>query len=154
MWIDPQDAIGYRTEDGDPFCLYCYRRFIKGDQDWPITTNDAGDTPTHCRRCEVLIPHDLTGDGEEYVMDRMEETFDNITRAVTYPAGGDFGGGQLYIQRQWWKQYGEKITRRFVPNTEACSFVRSAVDALVSGWPERDEHSPQQDALIATSEEK
>jgi hypothetical protein len=70
------DVIGYYVTSDDAQCADCHEpEEWGGFEDWdepvPIFYGTAGDTPTHCGDCGLLIPHALTWEGYAYVADRL-----------------------------------------------------------------------------------
>jgi hypothetical protein len=122
--------LGYYTTCDDALCKGCYKatgglaqwRAAGGFEGWPsplsIKSGAEGeaDTPTHCERCEALIPHRLTSEGLEYV----REAYRNEAAALM----GNRGGGRPCIVRAWVLEY--------LPSQAH----------IVRDWPTRDQWSP------------
>jgi hypothetical protein len=115
--------LGYYIDCDSALCAPCAAlvdldRTWAGFEDWEapleILSGAEGeaDTPTHCSRCEALIPHRLTMDGLEYVREAYREA-----------AAGR--GGRRCIVRAWVLKYLHPTSR-----------------TIVADWPERDEWSP------------
>lgn len=70
------DPIGYYVTTDDAQCADCHdpddwRGFEGWDEPVPIYRGTAGDTPTHCGECGLLIPHALTAEGYAYVAEAI-----------------------------------------------------------------------------------
>lgn len=70
------DPIGFYVNVDDAQCVDCHEPDDWGGfEDWeapvPIFQGTAGDTPTHCGDCGLLIPHALTADGYAYVAEAI-----------------------------------------------------------------------------------
>ena len=78
-----------------PLCPVCAVTGACGEGDpgsHSITYMDEADAPTHCEDCGTLIPHALTTDGLEYVVERIVEYL------VT-------GSGSRSVIREWAAEY-------------------------------------------------
>ena len=94
--MNASDVIGYvDTENGGPaVCDSCAT--ADEARAWsPIFADSETDSPTHCERCEDLIPEALTGDGARYVADALID--------------GMRGDGRPCVLRQWWEEYGDVV---------------------------------------------
>jgi hypothetical protein len=119
-------TLGYYITCDDAVCKACYQatgglaewRARGGFETWerpiPIRSGTEGeaDSPTHCWRCEALIPHKLTSDGLEYVCEAYREA-----------AAGR--GGRRCIVRAWVLEY-----------------LGPAAQVFVIDWPRADRWSP------------
>lgn len=93
------NPIGYTaTADGSAYCSACVRSIGGGMV--PIFANDEADTPTHCTRCEALIPHALTAEGYDYVADAIGE---HLRDPET--------NGRACIVAAWFRQYRDGFDR-------------------------------------------
>jgi hypothetical protein len=124
-------VLGYYVTCDDAICKRCWDA-QGGLAGWPGFENwtspipippgplGQGDTPTHCRTCEALIPHRLTSDGLEYVREAYREAAAALM--------SNRGGGRPCIVRAWVLQY--------LPSQAH----------IVRDWPTRDQYSPKEDA--------
>lgn len=90
--------LGYYESDGmtlgDAYCCSCTTILdIRNGYEQPIDDGDESDTPTHCARCEELIPHGLTPDGVLYVLNALFDIF------------FDEGKGRKCIVKKWITEY-------------------------------------------------
>lgn len=76
----PQNRlVGYYITYGDAVCLPCYLYVrlseitVEGGDAIPIFVDSEADAPTHCVKCELLLPHSLTTDGMKYVKAAVED---------------------------------------------------------------------------------
>lgn len=70
------EPIGLYVTSDDAQCVDCHEPGDwEGFEDWtepvPIFQGTAGDTPTHCNDCGLLIPHALTIEGYAYVAEKL-----------------------------------------------------------------------------------
>lgn len=112
--------IGFYADCDDAYCVACFDPDAwEGFEDWseplPIFAQDEADGPTHCARCEDLIPHALTLDGYADVR-------------AAYLRALLVEDGRRCIVRAWVEEY-----------------MQDDEDALeaVEDWPLTDAYSPQ-----------
>ncbi len=103
-------AIGYYVNCDDAVCRDdAPTGFASGDySEWPgfegweepaaIFNDSESDTPTHCVTCGAVIAHDLTVDGDHYVMDAITEFI------------SDGSSHNADVMAQWWDAYGNTLS--------------------------------------------
>jgi hypothetical protein len=119
--------IGYRVTCEDAQCSDCYQRAggltawlsAGGFEDWrepiPISSEgDPADSPTHCRDCHALIPHQLTKAGLTLVAQTIRD-------AIAYP-----WAHSLPSVRLWAAVYGELTD------------LPSELLAVTQSWPDQE----------------
>ena len=106
------EPIGFYTQDGDPICADCHDG---NPDDAAVFPDSETDYPSHCRKCETLIPEALTADGVRYV-----------AYALTAPTGREC------ILAQWWEAYGDLVVDAY----------RDALAERFSKAPAQDAYSP------------
>lgn len=121
-------VIGYYANASDAYCTDCWPAVQPAllsehecdDEDEGIFavifSDTESDTPAHCRRCEVLIPHRLTDEGYAYVHAALAEN-----------------GGRPCIHKAWWNEYGDGLSG------DQCRLI---VQAWSDQLPDRDAYSP------------
>lgn len=93
-------------------------------EDWtPIFRSSEADTPTHCSKCEALIPHALTSDGYAYVGHALVEHAKD-------------GFGRAPILKQWVEEYLDGVEE---------TDLRAFLYYSALGWPDTDEYTPRKE---------
>lgn len=105
-------ALGYYVTCDDAVCADCapagfedgdYHAWL-GFKGWEspiaIFMDAESGSPTHCHVCGAVIAHDLTPDGEAYVLDAIADL------------AGDPGSHSADVMAQWWAAYRERIYPR------------------------------------------
>lgn len=120
-------TLGYYITCDDALCARCaeavdldstWEGFESWEEPLPIEHWDEADTPTHCKRCEALIPHQLTDDGIEYVREAYRETCADLMAGRS---------ARPCIVRAWVLEY--------LPPTS---------HFIAKEWPTRDQYSPKE----------
>lgn len=102
--------LGWHADCDDAVCRECEPAWLdggysswKGFEDWegplPIFYDTSADTPTHCSRCGALLLHDLTPDGESYVLNAIAE---HVT--------SDGARHNAQVMRLWWEAYNDTFS--------------------------------------------
>lgn len=89
--------IGFYVTCDDAECVDCHDPdawpgFEGWDEPIAIFSLTEADAPTHCSKCEAVIPHALTSDGVAYVQDLL-----------------DAGDGRPEIHAVWVEVYGDSL---------------------------------------------
>lgn len=69
--MNATDVIGYVVNECSVICADCLEEGEADDS--PLFATSETDSPTHCERCEALLPEALTSDGEAYVREVVAE---------------------------------------------------------------------------------
>lgn len=120
--------IGYYITCDDAECLPCFERsggvsaWLKrgGFESWPeplaIEDSTESDSPTHCHACGIVLEHDLTDAGLDYVAEAIGSGFTE--------------GKQNPVTVQWIDAYEEALDDATMPQadgvklTDACALYR------------------------------
>lgn len=102
--------VGYYVDCDTAYCEDCVPGDVE-DHD-PIWSWSESDTPTHCAKCESLIPHTLTSDGLEYVAEHYRDDPESP------------------IVAQWVAEY---LSPGFVERERIHASVRTQVNAAADG---------------------
>jgi hypothetical protein len=118
------EPIGYYVDSDTAYCADCYTDDdFYGFEGWTepiaIPSHSEADSPTHCARCESLIPEVMTDAGIRYVAD-------SVLPAIQASLEGREVDGRPCILKQWWEEY-----------------LEDAVSDVVSRWPDSDRYSPE-----------
>jgi len=91
-----------------PFVVRFHPRRWAGFESWPeplaISDSDESDTPTHCCVCGIVLEHELTNYGYDYVADAIGHGFES--------------GVQNPVTVQWINAYGEYMDDATMPQAD------------------------------------
>jgi len=126
------DIIGYYINCDEALCADCANTEgigkanekeaeISPTNPAPIYRDTEADAPTHCARCQVLIPHQLTSAGLSFIADVI------ATRLCGLLANES-------VVAAWWRVYGDQIS-------DDC--IRDTIDDWATESPHSDDYVPK-----------